>query len=89
MVAMVVQILFANVRYGYCHFYDKEINCNHFIFFFQDVTQNVNWNKCLDVNGMSLARCIYNCEDNGDCENECVAQFKGRTADCPCEVSLL
>ena len=35
---------------------------------------------------MSLARCIYNCEDNGDCENDCVAQFKGRTADCPCEV---
>merc|ERR1719210_2883281 len=34
---------------------------------------------------MSLARCIYNCEDNGDCESDCVAQFKGRTADCPCE----
>ena len=43
----------------------------------------------MDVNGMSLARCIYNCEENGDCENECVAQFKGHTADCPCEVSLL
>ena len=56
------------------------------IFSFQDVTQNADWNKCLDVNGMSLARCIYNCEDNGGCENECVAQFKSRTADCPCEV---
>ena len=38
---------------------------------------------------MSLARCIYNCEDNGYCENECVAQFKGRTADCPCEVGTM
>ena len=52
----------------------------------QDVTGNANWNKCLDVNGMSLARCIYNCEDNDDCEDECVAQFKDRTTDCPCEV---
>ena len=38
---------------------------------------------------MSLARCIYNCEDNDDCENECVAQFKGHTADCPCEVGRM
>ena len=38
---------------------------------------------------MSLARCIYNCEDNGDCEDACVAQFKGRTEDCPCEVSII
>ena len=35
---------------------------------------------------MSLARCIYNCEDNDDCEDACVAQFKERTTDCPCEV---
>ena len=53
---------------------------------FQDVTENANWNKCLDVNGASLARCIYNCKDDGDCENECVSQFKGRTTTCPCEV---
>ena len=56
---------------------------------FQDVTENANWNNCLDVNGMSLARCIYNCEDNGDCEDACVAQFKGRTSDCPCEVGQM
>ena len=54
---------------------------------FQDVNENANWNQCLDVNGASLARCIYNCNDNGDCEDECVSQFKGRTQDCPCEVS--
>ena len=34
---------------------------------------------------MSLARCIYNCENNGDCESDCVSQFKGHTANCPCE----
>ena len=38
---------------------------------------------------MSLARCIYNCDDNGDCENDCVSHFKDHTADCPCEVSKL
>ena len=54
---------------------------------FQDVTENANWNKCLDINGMSLARCIYSCEENGDCEAACVEQFKIRTDDCPCEVS--
>ena len=54
---------------------------------FQDVTQNANWNKCMDVNGSSLARCIYNCEDNGNCEAACVEQFKTRTDDCPCEVN--
>ena len=55
---------------------------------YQDITENADWNKCLDVNGMSLARCIYHCEDNGDCESDCVAQFKGRTANCPCEVCV-
>ena len=55
----------------------------------QDVTENANWNQCLDVNGASLARCIYNCNDNSDCEDECVSQFKGRTDDCPCEVSKM
>ena len=54
--------------------------------FFQDVTENVNWKRCLDMNGNTLAICIYNCEDNSDCENNCVSQFKDSTADCPCEV---
>ena len=56
---------------------------------FQDVTENANWNKCLDVNGASLARCIYNCEENAECEASCVEQFKTRTEDCPCEVDFL
>ena len=40
----------------------------------------------MDTNGQSLARCIYNCEDDGSCETECVMQFKAKTDDCPCEV---
>ena len=56
---------------------------------FQDVTENANWNKCLDVNGMSLARCIYSCKDNGDCETSCVEEFKSLTSDCPCEVGSI
>ena len=53
---------------------------------FQDVTQNSNWNNCLDTNGQSLARCIYNCNDDAACEADCVDQFKTKTEDCPCEV---
>ena len=89
MVVMAVQIQYANARLVHCQFSSSKFQFNNFIFFFQDVTQNANWNKCLDVNGMSLARCIYNCEDNGDCEDACVAQFKGRTQDCPCEVGII
>ena len=55
---------------------------------FQDVTQNENWNNCLDTNGQSLARCIYNCKDDESCEADCVGQFKVKTSDCPCEVSM-
>ena len=71
-------------------------NLNHFKVFykysplkkrFQDVTANEDWNQCLDINGMSLARCIYNCDDNIACEIDCVANFKTKTVDCPCEVS--
>ena len=50
-------------------------------------TQNENWNNCLDINGQSLARCIYNCKDDESYEADCVGQFKLKTEDCPCEVS--
>ena len=80
MVAMAARIQFASARLVHLKFLQDLTEVS------QDVTENENWNNCLDVNGMSLARCIYNCEDNGDCENDCVAQFKGRTANCPCEV---
>ena len=55
----------------------------------QDVTENDNWKKCFNINGNALAVCIYNCEDNGDCERVCISQFKEDNADCPCEVSQI
>ena len=54
---------------------------------FQDVTHNENWNNCLDINGQSLARCIYNCKNGESCETDCVGRFKLKTDDCPCEVN--
>ena len=86
MVVMAAQILFANARLVYDQLWYLDISGAEFNSRFQDVTENVNWNKCLDINGMSLGRCIYNCEDNEDCEASCVDQFKTRTDDCPCEV---
>ena len=50
------------------------------------MTANENWNNCLDINGQGLARCIYNCKDDTECEADCVEQFKTKTENCPCEV---
>ena len=36
---------------------------------------------------MDLARCIYNCIDDQDCEADCVNHFKVVTENCPCEVN--
>ena len=58
----------------------------YFKAYFQDVTQNEDWNNCLDTNGQSLARCIYDCKDDDSCETDCVGKFKVNTDDCPCEV---
>ena len=80
-VAMDVPMQFANARLIHCQAFRPFISS-----FIQNVEENPNWNKCLDQNGMSLARCIYSCEDNSDCEAACVDQFKIRTEDCPCEV---
>ena len=78
-----VTIQFVNARYFSC--YMKSMLTTPI--YFQDVTQNENWNNCLDTNGQSLARCIYNCKDDESCEAKCVGQFKVKTDDCPCEVS--
>ena len=58
-------------------------------FYFQDVTKNENWNKCLDTNGQRLGRCIYDCKDDEWCEADCVWEFKVETDDCPCEVRCI
>ena len=69
-----------------CPLLTNKLSLQYLTAVFQDVSENANWNKCMDVNGMSLARCIYSCQDNGDCENVCVEQFKTQTDNCPCEV---
>ena len=48
--------------------------------------ENPDWNRCIDENSLKLGRCIYNCENNEDCENDCINRFKTRQVNCPCEV---
>ena len=50
------------------------------------VEQNEDWNRCIDDNSLTLGRCVYNCQDNDQCENDCLARFKTKQLDCPCEV---
>ena len=56
------------------------------MFFFQEKETNADWNDCIDDNGSKLGRCIYSCNNNDTCEDQCVDQFKTRQFDCPCEV---
>ena len=53
------------------------------------VEQNEDWNRCIDDNSLTLGRCVYNCQDNEMCEDDCLVLFKTRQLDCPCEVILL
>ena len=55
---------------------------------FKDLEANKHWNICIDDNGATLGRCVYACDSNESCENECLDSFKIRQADCPCEVPL-
>ena len=43
----------------------------------------------MDKNGSKLGRCIYACNNNDTCEDQCVDLFKFRQFDCPCEVQCL
>ena len=52
------------------------------------VEQNEDWNRCIDDNSLTLGRCVYNCQDSDQCENDCLVRFKTRQLDCPCEVIL-
>ena len=53
------------------------------------VEDNPDWNRCIDDNSLKLGRCVYACENNQECEDDCLSRFKTRQFDCPCEVSLL
>ena len=49
---------------------------------------NPDWNMCIDHNGMRMGRCVHACNGNEACELDCLAGFKTRQLDCPCEVSI-
>ena len=49
---------------------------------------NPDWNMCIDHNGMRMGRCVHACNGNEACELDCLAGFKTRQMDCPCEVSI-
>ena len=50
------------------------------------VEENQEWNRCIDENSLTLGRCVYDCQNNEQCEDDCLARFKTRQLDCPCEV---
>ena len=58
------------------------------IYYIQVVEENQDWNRCIDDNSLTLGRCVYNCQNNEQCEDDCLARFKTRQLDCPCEVIL-
>ena len=51
------------------------------------VEENPDWNRCIDDNSLKLGRCVHACNDNEDCEDDCLSRFKTRQLNCPCEVS--
>ena len=54
--------------------------------FIKVVEENQDWNRCIDDNSLALGRCVYNCTNNEQCEDDCLARFKTRQLNCPCEV---
>ena len=59
-----------------------------FEFLVKDMESNADWNICIDHNGMTMGRCVHACDGNEACELDCLAGFKTRQMDCPCEVSF-
>ena len=52
------------------------------------VEENPDWNRCIDDNSLKLGRCIHACDNNQECEDDCLSRFKTRQLNCPCEVSI-
>ena len=48
---------------------------------------NLEWNKCIDANGIAMGRCVRACDGDESCELDCLTDFKSKQLDCPCEVS--
>ena len=57
--------------------------------YFKVVEENPDWNRCIDENSLTLGRCVHSCENNVDCEQDCVIRFKTRQVNCPCEVLMI
>ena len=55
---------------------------------FKERESNEEWNRCLDSNSLILGRCVYGCDGNEECKDQCVAEFEERQLNCPCEVSI-
>ena len=83
MVVKIVRMLFVSVRLSRFHL-DRLLGRRNISF--QDLHDNNEWNNCIDQNSLTLGRCIHACDSDGDCENNCVNEFKTRQIDCPCEV---
>ena len=57
--------------------------------FLKHIESNRDWNVCIDSNSLTMGRCVHACNDDQICENECLAGFKNRQLNCPCEVSSI
>ena len=67
----------------------RNLNTFKDLIIFKDLETNQDWNICIDDNGSKLGRCIYACNNDDACEDQCVDQFKTRQFNCPCEVQYL
>ena len=78
---MAATILYAIVRWAHWLSIIRKLN-----FTIKVVEENQEWNRCIDENSLTLGRCVYNCQNNQLCEDDCLFRFKTRQLDCPCEV---
>ena len=39
---------------------------------FQDKFANKDWNMCLEENSITLGQCVYGCNGNDHCEEDCL-----------------
>ena len=53
---------------------------------FQDASNDDNLDACLSKNSKSLGQCILDCNNDTSCEADCVATFKDKHSECPCQV---
>ena len=40
----------------------------------KDKRENAPWNSCIDSNSIKLGRCMYDCNNDIDCEAECTQE---------------